>query len=67
MWVDVSERLPERQGDYRVMRRAFGGRPEYEDICHWVMPEIYRPDQPAGYWANRTWVVINTVTKWWEA
>ena len=51
------------------MRKAFkmSGERNYEDQCYWLMPEIIADGQPAGYWANRDWVILNTVFAWWEA
>ena len=69
MWVSCKDRQPPRQGLYRVMRKAFrpSGARNYEDQCYWLMPDIIADGQPAGYWANRDWVIINTVYAWREA
>ena len=63
MWIDVNDRLPERDGEYRVMRRAIGKRPEYEDVCRFIRN---RSDRDETYWTNRNRVVISSVTRWWE-
>ena len=64
MWIDVKDRLPEKNGEYIVMRRAIGKRPDYEDMCKFVRN---KDDAQETYWTNVKNVVINSVTAWWEA
>lgn len=54
-WRSAAQ-LPEKAGVYRVMRRAIGGRPDYEDKCTFAQ----------GLWRNRTGTVLNSVVKWKE-
>ena len=64
MWVKVRDRLPESSGKYKVIRRAIGNRPDYEDECSLIRSM----DTVSGYahWLNRQGKVITTVVKWWE-
>ena len=57
MWIECSRRQPAEGGVYRVVRRAMGNRPHYNDWCVWD-PEI-------GKWRNRRGTVITTV-EWWQ-
>ena len=63
MWIDVNERLPEKNGKYLVMRRAIGTRPTYEDECLFIRNES---DPAETYWTNMRRTVINSVICWWE-
>lgn len=63
MWVRSEDRLPEKKGEYKVIRRAgrcsyFGGKKSYyEDICTY---------EDNGYWRSEKGIRINTVEWWWH-
>ena len=67
MWVSVKERQPVKAGEYKVMRRGIGNRPNYEDICKWNEPVHIRDFEIQGYWTNRVGKVIGSVESWEEA
>jgi len=61
MWIRVEDRSPDKDGDYKVIRRAgrctqFGGKKGYyEDVCKFEN----------GYWHSNKGVCISTVEWWW--
>ena len=59
-WIDVRDRLPEKGGRYRVLRRSLGNRPPYEDVCRYT-PAI---NASPPYWSNSRGVIIKTVEAW---
>lgn len=52
----ASDQQPEADGVYKVTRRAFRGRPDYEDECVFA----------GGHWENRRGKRITTVVGWFE-
>ena len=58
MWVECAKRLPEKDGDYMVVRRAFRG-PHKEEWCRYELG----PD--GGVWKNGRGQKITTVI-WWR-
>ena len=61
MWVECSKRLPEKRGEYKVIRRGMRGRPHFEDWCFFI-PKNWR-GEPA--WMNSRNQMITTV-EWWQ-
>lgn len=60
-WTPVSVRLPDKAGEYRVVRRGLGGRPRWEDLCDFVPAT----DKQPACWKNFRGVTIQTV-EWWK-
>ena len=67
MWVSVKERQPVKAGEYKVMRRGIGNRPNYEDVCKYHEPVTTKYMEIDGYWTNRVGKVIGSVESWEEA
>ena len=54
-WVDNAERTPPKYGQYRVIRRTYGGKTE-EDEYLWN----------GGSWVTHKNSLSNAVSSWWE-
>ena len=54
-WVDNAERTPPKYGQYRVIRRTYGGKTE-EDEYLWN----------GGSWVTHKNSLSNAVNSWWE-
>lgn len=55
----VSDKEPESAGEYRVMRRAIGNRPDFEDRC------FFDRSDGRPRWRNRQGKVIVSVVGWY--
>ena len=54
-WIPVSERLPEKDGEYLVAVRSFCGLPSYIDVLNFAtdLHKVYAynfPEHKCGFW-----------------